>query len=160
MTNRIRDIDWSQFELRFDAEENPIIILKRTGKPIPTHMINNRYLAICVKETNNLLFHRAVWFLNEIAQGRTPNQDVEIHHKDENKLNNKLSNLEALTATEHRRLHELTQKRLAGWKRKWNTDPAWREQVIQRMRRTCQIRVEKCLARKAAKNAENGQNLD
>lgn len=143
MTNRIRDIDWSQFELKFDAEENPIIILKRTQRPVPTHMINNRYLAICTGETNNLLFHRAVWFLNEIANGRVPDQNMEIHHIDENKLNNKLSNLEAISSYDHRVKHGTLEKARRAWQKKWNNDPEFRQWVIENARRACAIRVEK-----------------
>lgn len=47
--------------------------------------------------------HHLVW---EQAYGPIPD-GYEIHHKDGNKLNNKLSNLQLLTRSEHARLHAI-----------------------------------------------------
>jgi hypothetical protein len=47
------------------------------------------------------LLHRAIY---AAAHGPIP-EGVEIHHKDGNKTNNDLSNLEALSGTDHRRRH-------------------------------------------------------
>lgn len=47
--------------------------------------------------------HHLVW---EQAYGAIPD-GYEIHHKDGNKLNNELSNLQLLTRTEHARLHAI-----------------------------------------------------
>lgn len=48
-----------------------------------------------------ILEHHIVWIL---AHGRIPSGFV-VHHKDEDKLNNKLENLELLPNGEHTRLH-------------------------------------------------------
>lgn len=129
---RIRNIDWSQFDLKFDDEGNPTIILKRTNKPVPAHLINGRYLAICVKETNNVLFHRAVFFINEVKNGRTPDYRVEIHHKDGNRLNNSLANLEALSVEDHVKIHRqaMIGRVNQGIRDKWKNDTTWREKML------------------------------
>lgn len=51
--------------------------------------------------------HRLVM---EKKLGRLLRRDELVHHKDGNKQNNSLSNLELVTASEHKRLH-------AGWKK-------------------------------------------
>lgn len=113
--------------LLFDEEGNPVIRRRLNGAIIPTHLINGRYLAITTPETNNILFHRAVWFLNEIANGRkTPDYYVEIHHKDGNPLNCRLENLEALTMEEHIKHHSEN----GGVKGKWKNDLVWREKML------------------------------
>lgn len=43
-------------------------------------------------------------FLWESAYGKLP-EDLEIHHKNKNPLDNKLTNLEVLSKKEHRKLH-------------------------------------------------------
>ncbi len=54
--------------------------------------------------TNDTLsLHRHNWIKKN---GQIPN-GYELHHKDENKLNNDVSNLELLTTSEHTRLHSL-----------------------------------------------------
>ena len=50
--------------------------------------------------------HRAVW---EFYNGKIPKGYV-VHHKDENKANNDISNLQLLTKTEHKKLHNATRK--------------------------------------------------
>ena len=132
MSIKHRDIDWSKFELLFDAEGNPSIMDKKTETIVPTHPIGNkgRYRAICTGSTNNILLHRAVWFLNEIAQGRTPpDYYVEIHHKDGDPSNNKLENLEALSLEEHRKLHAHRGPNM-GIRNKWKNDPEWRAKML------------------------------
>lgn len=154
MTNRIREVDWSQFELRLDEHEWPTIILKRTNKPVPIHILNGRYLAICTKETNTILLHRAVYFLNEIKNGRIPNQDAEIHHKNENKMDCRPSNLEALDSKTHRHMHpEVIKKMRQAMRDKWANDPEFRERMTENLKRARAIRTEKYRARKAAERA-------
>lgn len=55
--------------------------------------------------TNTWVFvgplHRAIWMA---SHGPIP-KGCDIHHKDENPLNNDLSNLEMLTKAEHRKRH-------------------------------------------------------
>ena len=50
--------------------------------------------------------HRLIWkrYFGEIPKG------YEIHHKDENKLNNSIENLQLVTRKEHIHIHELGQK--------------------------------------------------
>jgi len=45
--------------------------------------------------------HRAIW---EFYKGEIP-EGFCIHHKDHNKSNNKISNLEALSKSDHAKLH-------------------------------------------------------
>ena len=50
----------------------------------------------------NMLVHRWNWMQ---AYGEIP-KGMQIHHKDENKLNNSLDNLEMISAADHNRLHK------------------------------------------------------
>ena len=127
MRKRTRKVNWYNYELLFDVDGNPSVRNKKTNKVLSTYSIGSggRYLALGV-EGNNVLLHRAVWFLNEIANGRElPDYYVEIHHKDGNTRNNKIENLEALTMEEHLRQH----KNL-GVSLKWRTDEAWRNKML------------------------------
>ena len=49
-----------------------------------------------------LLVHRLIW---EEHYGKIPS-GMDIHHKDGNKLNNKIENLECLTREEHKARHK------------------------------------------------------
>lgn len=61
-----------------------------------------------------LLMHRYVW---EFYNGKIP-RGYEIHHKDFNKANNDISNLECLPKHEHKRLHaELLTEEQREWRR-------------------------------------------
>ena len=51
--------------------------------------------------------HRLVWAL---TYGPIPN-GYDVHHKDENRLNNAIENLEAMPAPEHHRLHRAKSRR-------------------------------------------------
>jgi hypothetical protein len=52
--------------------------------------------------------HLIVWVA---AGNRLPRADELIHHRDENKQNNRLSNLQLITRSEHGVLHSSTRKR-------------------------------------------------
>lgn len=56
------------------------------------------------KSRGEVLEHRKVWY---DAHGPIPKGYV-IHHKDDNKSNNRLRNLQCLTKTEHMKLHQTT----------------------------------------------------
>ena len=63
--------------------------------------------AVCKEHPNAtqygyVLYHRV---LIENKIGRLLRKDEVIHHKDENKMNNSLDNLEIMSAQEHSRLH-------------------------------------------------------
>ena len=87
--------------------------------------------------------HRDMWALafGPIADG------VQIHHKDENRTNNTLDNLEALTSEAHARHHNITkprgftvatpEQRSAGAKAMWN-----KRKPIKRVCLTCQGKYE------------------
>lgn len=64
--------------------------------------MNGKYPAICINGKNHYL-HRYVW---EQANGPIPKNMV-IHHKDFNRGNWKLENLELLTRAEHIKLHKI-----------------------------------------------------
>ncbi len=55
--------------------------------------------------------HRVVW---ELHNGEIP-EGLQIHHRDENKLNNDISNLELVNPTEHKRIHSNATERIDGW---------------------------------------------
>ena len=59
----------------------------------------------CIGSYRNQIFH-LVWYL---FKGKRP-KGYDIHHKDHNKLNDRLDNLELLTREEHAR-HHLTGRR-------------------------------------------------
>ena len=61
-----------------------------------------------------LSMHRYVW---EYYNGKIP-EGYEIHHKDFNKANNSIDNLQLLTVAEHRKLHaDLLTEEQREWKR-------------------------------------------
>ena len=69
-----------------------------------TAKINNKgYYAITTRKEGNYgrLLHRLIF---EDFYGPIPN-GCEIHHKDENRINNCIMNLQCLTKTQHNRLH-------------------------------------------------------
>ena len=55
------------------------------------------------KGDRKIRLHRYIW---EKYNGEIP-KGYHIHHKDKNKFNNNIENLEMLTASEHEKLHEL-----------------------------------------------------
>lgn len=73
------------------------------------HLVNfssgNGYPTIWVNNKNTLL-HRYVW---EKHNGAIPN-GFEIHHKDENKFNFDINNLEMITIKEHHKKHAIKNK--------------------------------------------------
>ena len=78
---------------------DPVTGLFRNRKGRVVGMVDNGgYLSLAVK---GALYkaHRLAWFY---VHGVWPDQ---IHHKDKDKLNNRLDNLCSLTASEHARLH-------------------------------------------------------
>lgn len=60
------------------------------------------YLVNCEDRNNRYLVHRKVM---ENYLGRKLRPDEIVHHKDKNKLNNDISNLEIVTRSEHIKLH-------------------------------------------------------
>jgi hypothetical protein len=89
-------------------------------KKFPDKQVNFRWVIInphlggykCFYQTglplenypNDTLVHRWVW---KKANGRWPRTGYEIHHKDFDKYNNHISNLEELTPEEHKRKHRM-----------------------------------------------------
>lgn len=69
-----------------------------------TAILNNGYLKISfsLDGHNGEYLHRLIY---EHEKGKIP-QGYQIHHKDGNKLNNSIENLEALTPYEHRQRHK------------------------------------------------------
>lgn len=70
--------------------------------------LKNGYQFVKVLETKTnrkyrMPFHRYVW---EECTGEKIPFRYEIHHKDGNKLNNNISNLEMLSRAAHRKLHK------------------------------------------------------
>ena len=65
------------------------------GKPARLGMVNGRHI-ICGR--------RLYYFVWELFNGPIP-KGYQIHHKDENRLNDRLDNLEILTEFEHKSLH-------------------------------------------------------
>ena len=59
-----------------------------------------------------ILVHRYIW---EQLNGKIPD-GYHIHHKDENKLNNSIDNLECISASEHAKLHHTGNKYNCGKK--------------------------------------------
>lgn len=54
--------------------------------------------------------HRVIW---EQYHGKIPKGYI-IHHKDENKLNNDISNLQLVTRAQHSKIHNLVEKMRKG----------------------------------------------
>lgn len=67
--------------------------------------------------------HVLVW---EAAHGRLP-AEFQIHHRDFDKLNNALSNLQKVTPTEHSRIHRGCQLRGEKWFKRCGDCASWKE---------------------------------
>lgn len=68
------------------------------------HYINaNGYLVNCEDRNNRYLVHRKVM---EDHLGRKLKNTEIVHHKDMNKLNNDISNLQIVTRSEHAKIHK------------------------------------------------------
>ena len=65
----------------------------------------------CTEEKRYRMEHRVVWSKNF---GAIPNK-CQIHHKDGNKLNNDITNLELVTPLQHKREHSGCELRADGW---------------------------------------------
>lgn len=85
---------------KYTITKNGEIISKRYGI-LNGHIDKSGYVSVCLKCTDdkprNFLYHRVVWFY---FNGEIP-QNYEINHKDEDKTNNSLDNLELLTRREN-----------------------------------------------------------
>jgi hypothetical protein len=66
---------------------------------------------IDIRTGKQIMEHRLVW---ENHNGKIP-KGYFIHHKDGNKLNNDINNLEILTPMEHKRKHRLGMKQDGIW---------------------------------------------
>ena len=53
-------------------------------------------------DSTSYFAHQIIMFLEE---GKWSDRYMNIHHKDENKLNNNLSNLELISRSDHNRIH-------------------------------------------------------
>lgn len=69
-----------------------------------------RYPAVSVRQ-HKLHLHRIVWFA---VNGGIPYGHY-VHHKDGNRLNNLIENLELMTASEHQRITNLGRKQTKEW---------------------------------------------
>lgn len=70
-------------------------------------MLRNGYPSVCIAH-NRYYVHRLVW---EGVHGVLEEEQI-IHHKDQNKLNNNINNLECLTNEQHSQLHGAARKDL------------------------------------------------
>ncbi len=73
----------------------------KTPKSILNKLLPNGYKYV-TRSGNTILVHRLVW---EEQFGVIP-KGMDIHHKDGNKLNNKIENLECLSRKEHGGKHK------------------------------------------------------
>ena len=87
--------------------------------------LNNGYYCISSKKENNWgkLFHRLLF---EDFYGSIPNGFV-VHHKDGNKLNNCILNLQLMRKTEHDKLHNTGENNHKYWKGKHLSEEAKRK---------------------------------
>lgn len=84
------------------------LIVDRNGNYLLNNKVfkvNNGYLRVCYKGSKYDL-HRLV----AIAYGDKDIKGMEVHHKDENKLNNDIDNLEIMSKSEHIILHNTGKK--------------------------------------------------
>ena len=76
-------------------------ILNKNGKEIG-HLKNDGYCKVSLRDNKKervILIHRLVYLVHK---GNIPDNYI-VHHKDGNKLNNNIDNLEAITEKEHGR---------------------------------------------------------
>lgn len=88
------------------------------GKPGGHGTVNTAGYKTFWRDGQNRYEHRLVW---EKLFGPIPKGMV-LHHKDENRLNNELSNLELIDIRTHRRIHSKNYKLIDG---------EWRKQCIE-----------------------------
>ena len=69
---------------------------------------NEGRLMAYIKETQQVVSYPRVIMENAIGRKLLPNEQV--HHKDENPLNNNIDHVEMLTVEEHRKLHAEEQR--------------------------------------------------
>ena len=67
----------------------------------------NYYFCGKYYQKNGVRLHRLVW---QDANGEIP-KNCHIHHKDEDKTNNKLDNLECLSFSDHAKIHDTEEKK-------------------------------------------------
>lgn len=120
---KYKSIKYSDYEIAFIKENYPIHgskycaeklnrsvnainkKIKKMGLSINhkyTYINGNGYLVNCEDRNNRYLVHRKIM---ENYLGRKLKNNEIVHHKDMNKLNNDISNLEVLTRSEHTKLH-------------------------------------------------------
>lgn len=73
----------------------------RNGKPRKRKIGDSYYWYKCINREPRFIHQ----ILAEKMLGRPLDSDEVVHHKDGNKLNNKMSNLEVLTKSEHMKKH-------------------------------------------------------
>ena len=74
--------------------------IAKTGK---THKLTGGYIGICQEKNMRMPYHR---YLMEQYLCRKLTSDEVVHHIDENKKNNTISNLVVMSRSEHVRLHK------------------------------------------------------
>lgn len=93
-------------EVDYDINNPPKSINTKFGK---ARINTNGYYQIttCKDGNKHKLLHRLIFedFYNISINKEFPNQKMVVHHIDENKLNNNISNLDIMSVTEHRKLH-------------------------------------------------------
>ncbi len=87
------------WELR-KKKELPVVVFNDAKYTLDNHGYYRR------TDGNRNWLHQDVW---EFSNGPVP-QGYEIHHKDQNKINNDIANLECLTPTEHAAKHHFFQE--------------------------------------------------
>lgn len=85
-------IDFDSYNISSDG----IIYSKHFGRPLKGYINKDGYVTVKLKTKdgfNNFLYHRVIWYFfnGEIPDG------IQVNHKNENKTNNALSNLNLLT---------------------------------------------------------------
>lgn len=123
MRKKFKQIKYSEEEINFLKENYPklgnkkcaeilgrsIMALNKKAKKLGlspnwkyTYMSKEGYLVDCTKRDEKILVHRKIM---EEHLGRKLTSDEIVHHKDGNKLNNSIDNLELLTRAEYINLH-------------------------------------------------------
>ena len=91
---------------KFETTKKANEVVREKGiekfKTNPTMSVSIRgYLMIYVPGRGQVKFHHYVW---EQKNGKVP-KGYQLHHKDGDRFNNKIENLQLLTSSEHGRLH-------------------------------------------------------
>ena len=99
---------------RVPGATEPQRIIAQVGDPLPPFMAHNRAMRLVMKAIVKDVWREARKARGLAAGRPMPGPDELLHHKSEDKTDNRLDNLELITRADHSRMHAATQPRQRG----------------------------------------------